>query len=130
MRAMNSLVVLRIAIASVWIYQGFWRKLLGRAPRDQKIVEATSFLSASWARRFLVAIGVFECLLAAWAFSGIRAREAALTQTVALVVMNAMALLRARSLISDPVDMVLQNCVFLTLAWIAAGELHCYAPTD
>ena len=70
---------------------------------------------------------MFECVLAGWAFSGVRAREAAVVQTVLLVSMNTVALLRARNLISDPVGMFLQNSVFLILAWIAAGQLNCYA---
>ena len=41
--------------------------------------------------------------------------------------MNATALLRARKLISDPVGMLLQNSIFVILAWIAAGQLNCYA---
>lgn len=124
---MSSLMLPRIAIASVWIYQGLWCKLLGHAPHHRKIVETTPFLNASRARQFLTALGVFECLLAAWAFSGIRAREAAAVQTVLLISMNTVALLRARNLISDPVGMLLQNCVFLILAWIAAGQFDCYA---
>jgi hypothetical protein len=48
-------------------------------------------------------------------------------QTILLAAMNATALLRARNFISDPVGMLLQNCVFLIFAWIAAGQLDCYA---
>jgi DoxX-like family len=124
---MSNLILPRIAIAPVWIYQGLWCKLLGHAPHHQKIVETTPFLNSSWARKFLVVLGVFECVLAAWAFSGIRASEGAVVQTVLLISMNTTALLRARNLISDPVGMLLQNCVFLILAWIAAGQLGCYA---
>jgi hypothetical protein len=124
---MSSLIVPRIAIASVWIYQGLWCKLLGHAPHHRNIVETTPFLNSCRARRFLLALGAFECVLAGWAFSGIRAREAAAAQTVLLVSMNTVALLRARNLIPDPVGMLLQNSVFLILAWIAAGQLDCYA---
>jgi ABC-type maltose transport system permease subunit len=126
---MSSLIVPRIAVASVWAYQGLWCKLLGHASHHQKIVETAPFLNSFWARQFLLALGVFECVLAAWAFSGIRAREGAVVQTVLLVSMNTTALLRARDLISDPVGMLLQNCVFLILAWIAAGQFDCYAPS-
>ena len=124
---MSSLMVPRIAIAGVWIYQGLWCKLLGHAPHHQKIVEATPFLNSSWARPFLLALGMFECVLAAWVLSGIRAREAAVVQTILLVSMNAIALLRARNLISDSVGMLLQNFVFLVLAWIASGAFESYA---
>jgi len=124
---MNNLLLPRIAIALVWIYQGFWCKLLGQAPHHQEIVEKTPFLNACRARRALIALGALECVLGMWVLSGIWAREAALAQTLLLVSMNAIALLQARSLISDPLGMLLQNCIFLTLAWIASGQVDCYA---
>lgn len=124
---MISLLLPRIAVASVWIYQGLWCKLLGHAPHHQKIAETTPFLNASVAHRLLVALGVLECALGAWAFSGIWAREAAVVQTVLLISMNTVALIRAGNLISDPAGMLLQNCVFLILAWIATGQFDCYA---
>ena len=37
---MPSLLLPRAAIALVWLYQGLWMKLLGRAPRHQKMVGA------------------------------------------------------------------------------------------
>lgn len=37
---MPSLLLPRVAIALVWLYQGLWMKLLGRALRHQKIVGA------------------------------------------------------------------------------------------
>jgi hypothetical protein len=74
---MSNLMIPRIAIASVWLYQGLWCKLLGHAPHHQKIAETTPFLNSSRARQFLNAPGVLECVLAAWAFPGIWGREAA-----------------------------------------------------
>lgn len=124
---MSSLMLPRIAVASVWIYQGLWCKLLGHAPHHRRIVEATPFFNSLWARRALVVLALFECGLGAWVLSGIRAHVAAMVQTVLLVSMNTTALLRARNLISDPAGMLLQNAAFLMLAWIAAGQLDCYA---
>lgn len=124
---MSSLLLPRTAIALVWIYQGFWCKLLGHAPHHQKIVEATPFFNSSLARQALVALGFFECVLAAWVLSGIHPHEAAVMQTILLVSMNTAGIWWARSLISDTVGMLLQNFVFLLLAWVAAGELVSYA---
>lgn len=124
---MHTLLVARIAIASVWMYQGLWCKLLGQAPRHQEIVETTPFLRSTSARRALVAVGSFECLLSVWVLCGVWARTAAAAQTLLLVGMNTIALWRARGLISDPAGMLLQNFALLVLAWIAAGPLGCYA---
>jgi len=119
----------RVVIASVWLYQGVWCKLLGRAPRHQEIVEAAAFLDPAQARLLLYGLGAFECVLAAWMLSGIALREAAAAQTLVLVSMNITAMFRARDLISDPIGMLLQNTAFLTLVWVASGDLHCYATT-
>lgn len=40
---MPSLLLLRIAIALVWLYQGLWCKLLSRAALHQKIVRTVQF---------------------------------------------------------------------------------------
>jgi|SRR5581483_5467917 len=119
----SSLLLPRTAIALVWMYQGFWCKLLGRAPHQLKIVGTAPFLNSSRARQALAVLGLFECVLAAWVSSGIRPHEAALMETILLISMNVAGLMWARSLISEPLGMLLQNFAFLVLAWIAAGEL-------
>jgi hypothetical protein len=124
---MSNLLFPRIAVTFVWIYQGFWCKLLNRAPHHRRIMATAPFLGSSRARQALTALGLIECLVAVWVFSGIRPREAAVIETLLLVSMNSAGLLWARSLIPDPVGMLLQNLVFLVLAWVAAGELGFYA---
>ncbi len=124
---MSSLLLPRAAIASVWLYQGLWCKLLGRTPHHQEIIGMVPFLNASLAHWALVALGSVECVLAVWVVSGIRAREAALVQIFLLVSMNAAGLFWAYRAIPDPVGMLFQNFVFLSLAWVAAGELRPHA---
>jgi uncharacterized membrane protein YkgB len=115
-------LIARAAIASVWIYQGLWCKLLGRMPHHQEIVGTVPFLNASRAHGALVALGVLECVIALWVLSGIRPSEAALLQTVLLIAMNVVGLIWASRAIPDPIGMLLQNFTFLLLAWIAAGS--------
>lgn len=120
---MPRLLLPRAAIAMVWLYQGLWCKLLNRAPGHQKIVATAPFLNSSQARHALVALGCLECVLAAWVLSGFRTHEAALIETLLLGFMNTAGLVWARRLIPDPMGMLLQNAVFLLLAWTAAGEI-------
>ena len=93
---MNSLLLPRAAVALVWMYQGFWCKLLGRAPRQLKIMDAAPFIGSVRSRQALAALGILECVLAAWVLSGARAREAAVTQTLLVAGMNTAGLFWAR----------------------------------
>lgn len=123
---MPSYLIARTAIALVWIYQGFWCKLLGRAPCHRDIVEAVPLIGPALASLALAAVGVLECVLAAWVLSGVRAREAAIAQTVVLVAMNTAGLWWGRRLIPDPIGMLLQNLVLVVLAWLVSGQLDFY----
>ena len=120
---MSRLLLPRIAVTSIWLYQGAWCKILGRAPQHLQIIETTQLLSTGWVRRALLALGIFESVLAIWACSGVLPHQSALVQTILLISINSIALSRARTLIPDPAGMLLQNFVFLTLVWIAAGVL-------
>lgn len=114
--------LIRLAIALVWLYQGLWCKVLGGAPRHEAVIAAAPFIGPATARAAMVAIGLVECGLALWVVSGWRMRWAALAQTALLVGMNAAGLVWARSLLADPVGMILQNFAFVLLIWIAAED--------
>jgi hypothetical protein len=111
--------VARLSIVLIWIYQGFWCKILGRAPHHAAIAESTPIRGA---HTILLALGAVECLLAVWVLNGGYPRHAAMAQTLLLVGMNAGGLVWARRLIPDPAGMLLQNAAFLSLAWIVAEE--------
>ena len=118
---MPPVLLVRCAIAAVWLYEGFWCKVLGRMPNQKGIVEAVPFLGPR-ATVLLPAIGVLECGLAAWVLSGWEPVWAAVVQTSLLVGMNANGLLFARRLIHDPAGMVVKNFVFVVLIWVAAAQ--------
>ena len=118
MTTMTAILLGRLGIAMVWIYQGFWCKVLGKMPRHRQVVEATPFFNGRHARQFLLALGLFETVLGVWVISGLFPRAAALVQTCLLLGMNAGGLIWARAIIPDPIGMVFQNFAFLTLIWI------------
>ena len=124
---MTNLWLIRVSIALVWLYQGLWCKLLGRAPQQAAIIGTVPFLNAAQAHSVLLALGALECGLGVWVLCGRWARRAALTQTILLAIVNAGGVLWASTIIPDPLGMLLQNFAFLLLAWIAAGEVHPHA---
>ena len=118
---MPPLALIRIAVASVWLYEGLWRKVLSRSPGQAAIVERVPFLSGARGRLFLSALGWAEAALGVWVLAGVRPWAAALAQTVLLASMNAVGIAFARERIHDPAGMVVKNFALLVLAWVAAA---------
>jgi DoxX-like family len=115
------LLLLRGAVSAVWLYEGFWCKLLGREPRQVEVVEAVPRLGPVVGRTFLLGLGVLETALAAWVLSGVTPGLCAIVQTLLLVTLNVNGLLWARHIIHDPGGMVVKNAAFLLLAWVGAA---------
>ena len=118
---MPPLWLIRAAVAAVWLYEGLWCKLLRGDPNQLRVVAAVPRVGPRIGAPFLMALGVGEVALGAWALSGIAPLACAVTQTLLLAVLNLNGLLWARRLIHDPAGMVVKNFAFLLLAWISAS---------
>ena len=113
--------LIHAAVASVWLYEGLWCKLLGREPNQLRIVEAVPHFGSRVGERFLAGLGLVETLLGIWVLTSIAPVPCAIVQTVLLVGLNSAGISWSRRLIHDPAGMVVKNCAFLTLAWVGAG---------
>ena len=116
------LLLVRGAVAAVWLYEGLWCKVLGRERRQVQVVEAVPKLGPLVGRRFLLGArrgrdGARRC----GCMSGVAPGLCAIVQTSLLVTLNANGLLWARHIIHDPGGMVVKNVSFLLLAWVAAA---------
>lgn len=119
--AFPPLAVIRGSIAAVWLYEGLWCKLLGRAPSQVQVVTAVPRLGPLFGRPFLKALGVVEVAVAVWVLSGIAPGTCATAQTTLLVALNVNGLVWARHLIHDPAGMVIKNLAFLVLVWVCGA---------
>jgi len=115
------LVVVRSAVAAVWLYEGLWCKLLGREPHQMEVVKAVPSLGPLLGRYVLLVLGAVEVSLAVWILSGVTPGICAIAQTCLLIALNANGLLWARHVIHDPAGMVVKNISFLLLAWSGAA---------
>lgn len=115
------LILVRLAVSAVWLYEGLWCKVLGGEQHQVQVVEAVPKLGPLLGRRFLKVLGVLEVALAAWVISGVAPGLCAIAQTVLLTALNASGVLWARHIISAPGGMVVKNVSFLVLAWIGAA---------
>ena len=116
-----SLLVMRVVIAAVWLYEGLWCKVLSRMPSHLAIVVELPGFTPARALMLLKTVGSVEIALGLWVLTGVDPVWCALAQVMLLVVMNGNALLWARHLVLDPVGMVLKNLAFLMLVWVCGA---------
>jgi hypothetical protein len=112
--------LIRAAVASVWLYEGLWCKLLGFEPRQLEIVRSVPRYGPGAGGVFLKLLGAAEVGVALWALSGILPIPCAVVQTLLLAALNTGGILWARRLIHDPAGMVVKNIAFLVLVWVSA----------
>jgi hypothetical protein len=115
------LMLVRSAVAAVWLYEGLWCKVLRPARQQVQVVEAVPKLGPVLGRRFLLGLGLVEMTLAGWVMSGVTPGLCAIGQTTLLIALNANGLLWARHIIHDPAGMIVKNVSFLLLAWVSAA---------
>jgi DoxX-like family len=116
--------LIRLSIALVWFYQGFWCKLLGGVTRHEAVISAVPFIGPAGGHIAPITLGLVEFGIAAWTLSGQWMRQAAIVQTALLAAMNGGGLIWAARLIPDPAGMILQNFAFLLLIWVATEDRH------
>ena len=119
--AFPPLMVIRVSVAAVWLYEGLWCKILGRVRSQVDVVTAVPRLGPKFGAPFLKALGVVEMALAVWVLSGIAPGLCAIAQTCLLVALNANGLMWARHIIHEPAGMVVKNIAFLVLVWVGGA---------
>jgi len=118
---MPPVIVVRLCVAAIWLYEGLWCKVMGRAPRQAGIVKAVPGFQSGLAELALAGLGYLEIVLGVWFLSGWQPSWAAVGQAILLIPMNTLGLLYARDQIHDPAGMVIKNAGLLVLGWVAAG---------
>jgi uncharacterized membrane protein YphA (DoxX/SURF4 family) len=83
--------LINYCIATVWIANGLFCKVLNLVPRHQEIV--ARILGNDHARLLTVLIGVFEIAMAVWIISGLWTRLNAFTQIFVIATMNTLEFL-------------------------------------
>lgn len=88
---------LTIAIATVWLVNGLFCKVLGWVPRHELIV--SRILDVEDARSITLLIGVSEILMAVWILSGFKSRLNSTLQIAVIGIMNILEFLLAPDLL-------------------------------
>jgi uncharacterized membrane protein YphA (DoxX/SURF4 family) len=107
-------------VASVWLHQGLWAKLLDGDPSHREIVGRLTGVDAARARNLTAAIGALEAGMAVWVLTGRLPRWCAAAQTALVLGFNAGALNLAHDQVPNPRRLLRRNAIFLVTAWFAA----------
>ncbi|WP_299436862.1 DoxX-like family protein [uncultured Aquimarina sp.] len=78
--------ILTFCIASIWIANGLFCKVLNLVPRHEQIV--AQILGADYSRVLTMLIGLSEIVMAIWILSKFKSRLNAVTQILIVGVMN------------------------------------------
>jgi hypothetical protein len=78
--------LLNYCIATIWLLNGLFCKVLHLVPRHQQIV--ARILGDNHAGTFTTLIGISESLMAVWIVSGIKSRLNAMVQILIVATMN------------------------------------------
>ena len=119
--AMPPLWLLQAAVAAVWLYEGFWCKVLARSRHEFEVVEQVPFVAPSTSHALLRLLGIAETALGLWVLTAWQPVLAGAVQTALLMGLNSAGLYFSRHRIADPAGMVIKNAAFLVLAWVTAA---------
>jgi hypothetical protein len=89
--------IFTIAIASVWLINGLFCKVVNLVPRHQLIV--ARILGEEYAAIATKAIGISEILMFVWIISGIKSHLCAITQILIIATMNIIEFILAPDLL-------------------------------
>ncbi len=127
MRKANHNKILKIFIASVWMINGLFCKVLNLVPRHQEIVG--EILGQEHARLFTILIGVSEMVMAGWVLSRYKARINAIAQIVIIATMNILEFLLVPDLLLWGKVNTLFAIVFIcVIGYIEFGAIRRHKP--
>lgn len=88
-----------ILIATVWLVNGFFCKVLNLIPRHQEIVGKILYLDKPSANILTILIGISEIVMAVWILSRIQHRLNAVAQIIIIAAMNILEFLLVPNLL-------------------------------
>jgi uncharacterized membrane protein YphA (DoxX/SURF4 family) len=115
---MKSLILLRLAVAITWFYEGLYLKLLVRDASQLKVIAATT--GSGQGATVLTLIGVGQTLLGLCVLIGLWTRPLAIVQIVAIIALYAAAI--AQGAIGNPASVIVANLPLLACLGMLAAH--------
>ena len=111
------LLVVRLVLGAIWIYQGCFLKIVIRDAHEFSIVQSLGLDDTS-AWFWMVTIGAAEAFLGLGIISGFAYRAVNIFQIMILLLMNIVGICFGHGSIERPVGLLLSNCPHFLLAWL------------
>jgi uncharacterized membrane protein YphA (DoxX/SURF4 family) len=89
--------ILTYCIATVWIVNGLFCKVLNLVPRHEQIV--ARILGDDYSRSLTILIGLSEIIMAVWILSGYKTKLNAIAQIVVVATMNTLEFIHVPDLL-------------------------------
>lgn len=112
----RELLLVRLTLAAVWLYNGLYLKLWLVDPEHLQVVQALGDLGPLSPAGFLALIGAGETLLGLGILSGWQYRFTSLFQFSLIVLMNAIGILSGG--VDKPLALIITNLPLLVLIWV------------
>jgi uncharacterized membrane protein YphA (DoxX/SURF4 family) len=106
------LLLIRLVVAVIWLYEGLWQKVIVRDAHELSIVQSFAATPEA-AHQLMLLIGGGETLLGLGVLSGLFPRFIACFQIALLLTMNGIGILFGGGKIANPVGLIIHNLPLL-----------------
>lgn len=113
----HELLILRVLLASIWLYNGLYLKLILVDPEHLAVVQAVGNVGPITPAQFLFLIGVGETVLGLVVLSGFRYKNACQVQAALIIAMNAIGIVSGG--VTEPAALIFTNLPLLFCLWVA-----------
>jgi len=118
----NIHTILNYLIASIWLINGLFCKVLNLVPRHEQIV--STILGSTYSSALTTVIGVSEILMAVWILSKFKTRINAITQIIIVITMNIIEFTLAPNLLLWGKLNLIFALIFVTIVYVNEFKLN------
>ena len=108
--------ILSFLIASVWLMNGLYCKILNQVPRHETIV--ASIFNNEYSRQIIILIGFLEVCLSIWLFTKYKQKLATILQIFLVLVMNIIEFIIAKELLLWREYNIVFALIFITTVYL------------
>ena len=108
--------ILSFLIASVWLINGLYCKILNQVPRHETIV--ASIFNNEYSRQIIILIGFLEVCLSIWLFTKYKQKLATILQIFLVLLMNIIEFILAKELLLWREYNIVFALIFITIVYL------------